>query len=140
MTAKHRRPIVLGVVVALAVPAAAMASSYDTGRFGQGHPRGLGLGLTVKQGSFTVRFMAMPEKCSNGNHASFTITRRAHLKGTIDSTGHLSLTTSQFGGKTTMTGSLSGSTGTVLVKDHGPEAQHTKVTCRGKHTFHIKRK
>lgn len=140
MTGKHRLLIVIGVLVALAIPAAAIASSYDTGKFGQGEPRGLGLGITVTQGSFAVRFMALPEKCSNGNHASFTITKKAHLKGTIDSTGHLSLTTKQFGGKTTMTGSLSGSTGTVLVKDHGPELNKPKSTCRGRHTFHIKRK
>jgi hypothetical protein len=147
-----RRLGLLGTVVAVfAMAGVALALSYKTGTFKAGAQSGTsktGLTLAVHKGSFAVKRISYPEKCTGGDpviHDQFNFFEgsNAKLTGKIGKKGKFSGQYKTSGATLKVSGTVHGKTATVDSTETNkftPQASTATYTCRGSHTFTAKKK
>jgi hypothetical protein len=137
----------LAAVVALALPAVALALPYKTGTYKSGAQTGTskpGVRLVVKAGAFSVKRISYPEKCTGADPVirdefNFIAGSKAKLTGKIGKTGEFSGRFKSSDGTVKVSGLVRGHKATVKSSESNtftPAASTARYTCRGSHTFH----
>ncbi len=140
-----RRVVILTVAFGLAASGAAVAASYETGRYAGGNAHHVGVALTIRSGSFSVQRISYVERCANpstsfSDEFTFLSGSRAHLNGTINSQGHLSGRYHVSSGTVTVRGHVHGGAATVTGTETSSFTQGGKTfSCHGSHTFQTTR-
>jgi hypothetical protein len=147
-----RRLGLLGIVVAVfAMTGVALALSYKTGTFKAGAQSGTsktGVTLAVHKGSFSVKRISYPEKCTGGDPTfsdqfNFFEGTNASLTGKINKKGKFSGQYKTTGAVVKVSGKVHGKTATVNSSEtntYTPQASTATYTCHGSHTFTAKKK
>jgi hypothetical protein len=142
-----RRVGLLVAVGVLAMAGVALALPYKAGTYKSGAQSGTskpGVRMTVKAGTFTVKRISYPEKCTGGDpeiddEFNFIEGQGATLTGKIKANGHFSGKFQSSEGTVKVSGQVKGHKATVNSSEtnkYTPTGSTATYTCRGSHTFH----
>jgi uncharacterized protein with FMN-binding domain len=147
----RRVGLLVTAVVMLAVTSVAMAAlPYKTGTYKAGAQSGTdnpGVRITVKSGSFSVKRISYPEKCTGADpeiddEFNFIAGQNASLTGKISKKGHLSGRYDASDGTVKVSGTVKGKKATITSSETNtftPQGSTGTYTCRGSATFHAVR-
>jgi hypothetical protein len=141
-----RKVGLLVVVVVLAFAGIALALPYKTGTYKAGAQTGTskpGVRIAIKAGSFAVKRISYPEKCTGGDpeiddEFNFIEGQGATLTGKIKANGHFSGKFQSNGDVVKVSGQVKGSKATVNSTEknaYTPAGSTARYTCSGRHTF-----
>ncbi len=142
-----RRVGLLIAAVVLATAGVALALPYKTGTYKSGAQTGTtkpGVRIAIKSGSFAVKRISYPEKCTGAkpeisDEFNFIEGQGATLKGKVKKNGHFSGKFQRNGDVVKVSGQVKGSKATVTSTEknaYTPAGSTTRYTCRGSRTFH----